>query len=148
MIRSFVLAAGTAVFCCAVAGCGGDSASPRATGPAQASTVLPNGLTLSLTEDSTFVPVGGGQVVYTETLRNATATPIQATIIGADMAAPHALDTYLLLSVAGAASGPIANDGGPFQALPVPPPAITTVTLQPGQSLSGTATYHLTHADT
>jgi len=142
----FSMAVGMAFSCYALAGCGGGSSDSSATGLIQSSTVLPNGLTLTLAEDKASVPVGG-QVVYTETLLNATAAPIQATIIGADTDAPHSLEMYELLSVVGAAVGPIAYDGGPFQYLPVAPPPITTVTLQPGQSLSGTATYRLTRAD-
>lgn len=132
--------------CYTLTGCAGGSSNSSATGPIQSSTMLPNGLTLTLAEDKASVPVGG-QVVYTETLRNATAALIQATIIGAGTAAPHALDMYELLSVSGATVGLIAYDGGSFMALPVAPPPITTVTLQPGQSISGTTTYRLTRAD-
>jgi len=58
-----------------LAGCGGSSSSgtnsPILT-PRSVSTILPNGLTVTLAEDRTLVSVGG-TVNYTMTLTNSTA---------------------------------------------------------------------------
>ncbi len=115
-----------------LAGCGGSSSSSTSAplAPRIASSVLPDGLTATLTEDRTTVPVGG-TVTYTITLTNSTTAPI----------------TYQ--GIYGPGSGPpvpafveVTNQSGnlayPLQATTNVVYIGQSATLAPGQSVSET----------
>ena len=116
-----------------LAGCGGSSSSPAnppVLTPRSASAVLSNGLTATLTEDRATVPVGG-TVNYTVTLANLTAQPVTFQPVYGPGSSPPVPASLTVTNPAGAVVYPV----GPLpQVVSVGP----SVTLTPGQSVSGT----------
>lgn len=124
-----------------LAGCGGSGSSTNTSGPIflvprSVSSTLSNGLTATLTEDRSTVSVGG-TVTYTATLTNPTTQAItyQPTLSGSNsFSVPAALV--------------ISNPSGQ-SVYPLEPTAQfigvgASVTLAPGQSVSGTQTVSTT----
>lgn len=114
-----------------LAGCGGGSSTaPPAPQPRSVSAALPDGLTATLAEDRSSVPVGG-VVIYTMTLANGTAQPITyRPVIGGAAPSGNVPAALVVRDAGGAVTFPV----GPLpQFISIGP----NTTLTPGQSVSG-----------
>ena len=119
-------------------GCGGSSSSGTSAPtpmPLSASATLSDGLTATLTEDRSTVSVGG-TVTYTATLTNPTALPItyQPVISGAASFSGPAFGVPATLVVDSPAGQTVYPVGVIANFVGIGP----SVTLTPGQSVSGT----------
>ncbi len=115
-----------------LAGCGGSSSSgtnaPVLT-PRSVSATLSDGLTATLTEDRSTVPVGG-TVTYTVTLTNRTTQPVTYQPVIGGVSIPNAPAALVV-------ADPQGNEAFPVGAIPNYVSIGPSVTLAPGQSVSG-----------
>lgn len=121
-------------------GCGGGGSSttpitPVVPLPHSVSAALPNGLTATVAEDRTSVPVGG-VVTYTMTLTNNTAQPITFQPVQKDTRPSAGVgDALMVVEVAGGEGGLVTFPTGGFAQVITTGPSNS---LAPGKSVSGT----------
>ena len=145
--KSVCAAVGLTAFGAVLAGCGGGG---NASAGQSASVTLPDGLTLTLTEDKSRAAVGE-KVTFRSRLRNDTGAPISTTYEGYGTPSSSSAGNSPLLqyiNVADTAGMGVGEDGLLYFPPPLPPPHDEHITLQPGQAFVVTQTYTFRRADT
>jgi hypothetical protein len=136
-----LLAALTPLFAASLTGCGGGGSGSSSPLPRMsASTILPDGLLASVSENTSTIS-SSGTIVYTVKLTNNTASAIT-------VAAYHGLgdstDNYPAGYVIKNAAGTVTYQE-PGASSPPPPPFWPTQTIASGQSLTRTITFGPSH---
>lgn len=134
-----------------LAGCGGSTSSTISAPGQSASVVLADRLTLTLTQDTAQVPVGGA-VNFQVNLTNRTSAPITSTYLGLNESHYGLGSIYVDYGtgcvVEDSTGAILGTDGAVSTPPPTLPPSPVTVTLQPGQTLPLAQRYTFTREGT